>query len=115
MKAFLKRLAVTVLVLALTLTLCFQNAALAGPRADDGESRSVASHQRHEASGGGGGGGASWWSRFKQGKPIRDRGVSPGVSEGAERRNPSNDRERREIVREVTRERHMPGGGPQDN
>jgi len=39
--------------------LCFQSAAIAAPRGDEGDTRSIASHQRHET-GGGGGGGAGW-------------------------------------------------------
>lgn len=116
MKSKFFRFVAVCLLLLFGLT-TFQSSALARPRGDDGESRAVASHAREEIGGGGGvwGGPPSWLQRFRQGKPLRDRGLAPGIREGAERRNPSNDRERREIVKEVTGERHMPGGGPQDN
>lgn len=60
MKTFLNRFIATVLLLFLSVMLCFQNAAIAGPRADEGDTRSLASHQRVESGGGGGGGGAGW-------------------------------------------------------
>ena len=114
MKSKFFRFVSVCLVAILSLTLFVQSPAFAKREPDEG--RIVAKRTVEELGGSGGApaGRPSWWSRFRQGKPVRDPVQAPSIREGAERRNPRNDRERREDVKEVTGERHMPGGGPQD-
>lgn len=109
MKVFLRRVVTLVLLLFLSVTLFFQNSALAGPGADDGEMR-VAKNERVEDGGGGGGGGSSgaFWSQLQK-RFIRDVDKATKEISDSEK-----DRQRRDIVKEVTGESHSPRGGPQE-
>ena len=107
MKVFLRRLVTLVLLLFLSVTLFFQNSALARPGADDGEMR-VAKNERVEDGGGGGGSSGAFWSQLQR-RFIRDVDKATKEISDSEK-----DRQRRDIVKEVTGESHSPRGGPQE-
>jgi len=57
MKTFLNRFVATALLLFLSIMLCFQNAVIAGPSGDEGDTRTLAIHRNPE---GGDRGGPGW-------------------------------------------------------
>lgn len=115
---------VTVCLLLLFGLTTFQSSALAGPRGDDGDSKVVASHQRHEGGGGGGGGGGTGWRfpdifwRPRPGKapaPQLEKAAPKAFADRASRGGAEGAGGRDAGQRERNRESgHRGFGGPQD-
>lgn len=88
----------------------FQSPTLAGPRADEGDMR-IVKHQNHEM----GGGGGVLWGPPKASRAAHNHAVKNGqeIERGRVGSGDISDRQRRDIVKEVTGRSHIGRGGPQ--